>query len=162
MHSKTGSIATIDIRTESPNQSEVVTLIAASDAYLASLYPAESNHLADVETLSRPEVTFLVARMAGKAVGCGAILRRGREYAEIKRMFVAPEARGIGLGRLILDKLERAASEQELKILRLETGIRQPEALALYRSAGFDEIEPFGDYVADPLSVFMEKRLGAD
>jgi len=75
MQSKTGSIAAIYIRAESPNQGEVVSLIASSDAYLASLYPAQSNHLIDVETLSRPEVTFLVARMAVTITGA-PLLRR--------------------------------------------------------------------------------------
>jgi putative acetyltransferase len=150
---------TLDIRPEDPAQADVINLIAASDEYLASLYPAESNHSLDIASLGRPEVTFFVARLDGKAVGCGAILRDKKEYAEIKRMFVARDARGTGVGRRILEKLEAAAIEQGYTMLRLETGVSQPEAIALYRSSGFVEIEPFGDYMADPLSIFMEKRL---
>lgn len=156
---ETRTIGIAQIRCENPNQSEVVSLIAASDEYLAALYPAESNHLVDVKSLAGAEVTFFVARMAGTIVGCGAIFRRGTEYVEIKRMFVAPAARGIGLGRQILETLEQAASKRGFKILRLETGVRQPEALRLYRSAGFVEVGPFGEYTADRLSIFMEKRL---
>jgi len=80
-------------------------------------------------------------------------------YGELKRMFVAPAARGLGLGRRLLDRIERQARWEGLDCLRLETGIHQPEALELYRSAGYTPREPFGDYAPDPLSVFMEKRL---
>ena len=82
-------------------------------------------------------------------------------WAEIKRMFVSPAARGRKVGRLLLERLEAIARQKGITALRLETGIRQPEALALYRSAGFQEIEPFGDYRPDPLSLFMEKTITA-
>jgi putative acetyltransferase len=74
-------------------------------------------------------------------------------------MFVSPEARGLKLGRRLLVRIEEEARREGLGCLRLETGIYQPEALGLYRSAGYVEREAFGDYVPDPLSVFMEKRL---
>jgi len=149
----------LDIRPENPAQADVIRLIAASDEHLASLYPPESNHALDIASLGRPDVTFFVARLDGKAVGCGAISRRKKEYAEIKRMFVARDARGTGVGRRVLRTLEAAAFEQGYRVLRLETGISQPEAIGLYRSAGFFEVELFGEYMADPLSIFMEKRL---
>ena len=79
--------------------------------------------------------------------------------AEIKRMFVSPAARGNNIGRLLLQKLQAVAIERGINVLRLETGIKQPEALALYRSAGFVEIGPFAHYRPDELSVFMEKTL---
>jgi putative acetyltransferase len=148
----------LEIRPENPAQPDVISLIAASDEYLASLYPPASNHSLDIASLARPEVTFFVARLEGKAVGCGAISRQ-KDYAEIKRMFVARDARGTGVGRRILTTLEAAAFEQGYTVLRLETGVSQPEAIGLYRSAGFVEVEPYGDYVADPLSIFMEQKL---
>lgn len=74
-------------------------------------------------------------------------------------MFVLPHARGMSLGKRILLRIEKQAREEGLSCLRLETGIHQPEALGLYRSAGFVERAPFGDYGPDPLSVFMEKAL---
>jgi putative acetyltransferase len=148
-----------DIARESPDQPEIRALLSASDAYMASLYPAESNHLLDVESLKRDQVTFLVARVGRQAMGCAALVRCGDEWAEIKRMFVMPEARGRRLGRSLLQRLEAVAIEHGITLLRLETGLKQPEALALYRSAGFVDIGPFGEYGPDPHSVFMEKRI---
>jgi putative acetyltransferase len=149
----------IEIAVETPDQPEVAGLLEASDAYMASLYPAESNHLLDLGALQRPQVAFLVARVAGRALGCGAVVSSGEGWAEVKRMFVLPEARGLRLGRQLLERIEAIAAERGERALRLEMGAQQPEALALYRSAGFVEIGPFGDYRPDPLSVFMEKSL---
>jgi len=149
----------LQIGVESPQQPEVLALLAASDAYMAGLYPAESNHLLSAEALTRPEVTFLVARISGEAVACGALVDSGQGWAELKRMYVTPAARGKGLGRRILRELENIAATHAIPRLRLETGVSQPEALALYRSAGFVEIDPFGSYLPDPLSLFMEKTL---
>ncbi len=151
----------IHIQIENPDQPEVHALLAASDAYLMRLYPPESNHLLDVTALSRPEVTFIVARLNGRALGCGAIVRSGKAWAEIKRMFVTPAARRQQLGRKLLLQLETIATEYGIPLLRLEAGVKQPEALALYRAAGFKEIGAFGDYQPDPLSVFMEKPISA-
>lgn len=149
----------IDLAIESPDQHEVRELLKAGDIYMAGLYPAESNHMLDVSELCRPGVTFIVARLDGRAVGCGAIVESTEGWAEIKRMFVSPLARGQNIGRRLLQKLEAAALDKGVPLLRLETGIKQPEALALYRSAGFVEIGPFGQYRPDPLSLFMEKPL---
>ena len=149
----------ISIAVEDPDQPGIRAMLEAGDAYYASLYPAESNHMVDVDGLRRPEVVFLVAREEGRVLGCGAIVRSEDDSAEIKRMFVAPTARGRGLGKQLLQKLEAVAIEHGAQVLRLETGVKQPEALSLYRSAGFVEIGPFGSYKPDPLSVFMEKPL---
>ncbi len=80
------------------------------------------------------------------------------EYAEVKRMYVKPEARRLGIGAAILRELEGLARQEKRTCIRLETGVHQPEALALYRRAGYVDRGPFGDYPADPLSVFMEKN----
>ena len=133
-------------------------LIAALDAYLESLYPPASNHFLDIEALCKSNVRFFVARRAGVPVGCGA-LRIAAGYGEVKRMFVAPEARGRSIGRAILRCIEDQAASEGLELMRLETGIHQEAALALYRSCGYVECAPFGQYQADPLSLFMEKRL---
>lgn len=148
------------IARESPDQPDIRALLSASDAHMAALYPTVSNHLWDVSALMSREVTFLVARVSGRAVGCGALARSSAQWGEIKRMFVRPEARGRQLGRMLLQRLEAIAMEAGVTVLRLETGIRQPEALALYRSAGFVDIGPFGKYLPDPNSVFLEKRFG--
>ena len=149
----------IEITVEDPDQSEIALLLQASDAYMASLYPAESNHMLDVASLRQPQVAFLVARVDGNALGCGAVVDSGEGWAELKRMFVSPAARGLKLGRRLLDEIEAVAVRRGARALRLEMGGLQPEALGLYRSAGFVEIGPFGAYAPDPLSIFMEKSL---
>ncbi len=149
----------VEVNLESPLQEDVVQMIRALDAYLESLYPSDSNHLLEVEALAGENVRFLVARVESRAVGCGALLLDPRGYGEIKRMYVDSEQRGLGIGRAILRELEKLAVEEDQKIVRLETGVEQHPALQLYRSAGYSECGPFGDYELDPLSVFMEKLL---
>jgi len=144
---------------ESPGQPDVIALIEALDAFATALYPPESNHLLDVASLSDAAMSFLVARAEGEAIGCGAILRDPRGWGEVKRMFVRPDRRGQGIGVRVLAELEALAIGSGLSLLRLETGIHNREALALYCRAGFTERGPFGDYATDPLSVFMEKRV---
>ena len=82
------------------------------------------------------------------------------DVAEVKRMYVRTAARGRGIGGAILVALETEARVLGVSRLVLETGVRQPEALALYRRFGFDVIPPFGEYVESPLSVCMAKDLG--
>ena len=137
-------------------------LLAAGDAYMAALYPPESNHMLDLDALKKPEVTFFVARHDRHIIGCAAMVNSGDGWAEIKRMFVAPAARGQQLGRKLLQKIELTAVERGVPVLRLETGIKQPQALSLYRSAGYIDIGAFGQYAHNPLSVFMEKSLVSD
>ncbi|PWR23618.1 GNAT family N-acetyltransferase [Zavarzinia compransoris] len=148
------------IGAEAPDQPDVLALIRALDAFHSDLYPAESNHFLDLEAMTAPAVSFIVARLDGQAVGCGALLRDARGFAEIKRMYVLPEARGHGLGRKLLEALIAIADGEGIRTLRLETGIRNREALGLYRALGFIERGPFGDYAEDPNSKFMERRLG--
>lgn len=149
----------IAIRHEPPRQPEVEALVRELDRLMESLYPTESNHLLDMAALEQPEIRFFVARRGGTAVGCGAVRVLDRRHGEIKRMFVAPSERGTGLGRAILDHLEAKSREEGLERLSLETGIHQPEALGLYRAAGYLETAPFGGYRHDPLSTFMTKSL---
>jgi len=149
----------LTLRIESPRQADVLGLIEALDVYQRGLYPPESNHFLDVETLAAPGVRFFVARRDGQALGCGALRIDPSGYGELKRMFVSPEARELKLGRRLLDRIEEEARREGLGHLRLETGIHQPEALGLYRSAGYVERDAFGAYSPDPLSVFMEKSL---
>ena len=146
------------VRMGSPRQPDALRLLSALDAYLESLYPPESNHILDVESLCAPNIRFFVARRGADPVGCGA-LRVEAGYGEVKRIFVAPEARGQNVGRAILRCIEDQAAREGLTLMRLETGIHQAAAHALYRSGGYAECAPFGEYRLDPLSVFMEKRL---
>jgi putative acetyltransferase len=147
------------VNTETPDQPEVRDMLARLDAYCAALYPAESNHLLDVASLLQGDVLFLVARdVDGAAVGCAALVNK-QECGEVKRMFVDEHRRGLGTGRKLLEHLVMFARMSGLSVLRLETGIHQPEAIGLYERLGFERRAPFGDYREDPLSLFMELRL---
>jgi len=154
----------LSIHEETPLQDSVIALLEKSDAYMDSLYPAESNHLLDPQTLAQPHIRFFVARWNGAAIGCGALKicedkATGQKTGELKRMFVDASARGKGAGRALLERIEATARSLGVTVLQLETGGAQPEALGLYRQAGFLNRGPFGSYGADPLSLFMEKQL---
>jgi putative acetyltransferase len=149
----------VNITSESPDQPEVIALIAALDAYQDSLYPPESRHALDLESLKQANVLFLVARDdEGRAVGCGAVVLHAA-YGEIKRMYVTPRCRGQGVARGLLEALESASAMAGCRLLKLETGPFQPEALGLYASLGYERRGPYGNYTDDPLSVFMHKTL---
>jgi len=151
-------MAVIEINEESPVRGEIKRLIAEADAYATSLYPPDSNHLVSAEDLVAQGVRFFVARADGVAVGCAALRRDGTE-GELKRMFVLERARGMGVGRAILQAVEAAARADGVQVLRLETGVRNVEALGLYRRSGYAERGPFAAYGADPVSIYMEKPL---
>jgi putative acetyltransferase len=151
----------VHIAFESPDQPEVIALIAQLDAYQDTLYPPESRHSLDLRTLVQPHVIFAVARSAdGRAVGCGAVVL-GDGDGELKRMYVTPECRGLGTAKQLLERLESAAQARGCRRLRLETGPYQPEALGLYARCGYTRCARFGSYADDPLSVFMHKALAA-
>ena len=142
-----------------PREPRVRRLIEELDALQLSLYPAESNHLLDIETLAQPRMRFVSASVDDVVLGCGGIWLHD-DYAEVKRVYVSPAARGLGLAKKIMTRLEDEARAVGMSIARLETGIYQPEALGLYRALGYTDRGPFGDYPTDdPMSVFMEKRL---
>ena len=146
---------------ESPDQPDVIALIADLDAYQDTLYPPESRHTVDLASLKRPDVLFAVARDSeGLAIGCGAIVLYP-EFGELKRMYVSPGGRGQGVAKKLMALLESRAADVDCKLLKLETGPYQHEALALYASTGYERRGPFGDYTNDPLSVFMEKHIVA-
>ena len=149
----------MNIRQENPKQPAVIALLGQLDAYCAALYPAESNHLMDIDALTGGDVVFLVARDAARRVaGCGAFVDRG-SYAEAKRMMVDPAFRGQGVGGALMGEIVARARSAGFASLMLETGISQPEAIGLYERDGFVRRAPFGDYQLDPLSIFMEKPL---
>jgi GNAT superfamily N-acetyltransferase len=139
---------------------DVRALTAAQQAELRARYdgagePGVPPSAADVGVV-------LVAREPdGTAIGCGALRELEPGVAELKRMYVAPEARGRGVSRRLLAALEAAAVERGWTTLRLETGTRQPEAVGLYESVGYRSIPAFGAYVAsdDPFALFFERVL---
>jgi putative acetyltransferase len=150
----------IVITEERPDTLEASSLIAELDTHLRALYSIESRHGFSAEKLLRQSVAFFVARDNGRAAGCGGVLLVERDYAEIKRMYVRPAFRGQGLGRRMLDHLVAHARRHGLAVIRLETGIHQREAIALYEGYGFRRIPPFGPYWDDPVSRCYEMRIG--
>ena len=144
-----------------PESDSAQALIAMSDTYMTALYPAESNHLESASALKAPNVLFLGCFLQDQLVGCGAvkILSDDGRYGELKRVFVLESHRGKGYSKAIMEKLEGHLKSSGIALARLETGPSQPEALGLYKRLGYVERAPFGAYVEDPLSVFMEKRL---
>ncbi|KAB2888780.1 MAG: GNAT family N-acetyltransferase [Desulfobulbaceae bacterium] len=157
-HDSTARVTIAALDPESPAASR---LLALSDALMHSLYPAESNHLEPAEALKKDGVIFLGGSLDGQVIACGAAkeMTDDGRYAEIKRVFVLEGWRGGRIAGRIMEELEERMAARGITVFRLETGISQPAALALYRRLGYREREPFGAYRPDPLSVFMEKRL---
>jgi putative acetyltransferase len=156
----------IRIRTERPDHPQVQAMLAALDAYLASLYEPEANHILDVQALLLPEIDFMVAQRGDELLGCGATRAMpgesdtgGQPYGEIKRMFVRPEQRGQRLAEQILQTLEARLSARGIALALLETGRDQTEAVRLYQRCGYQARGPFGGYDDNGLSLFLEKRL---
>jgi putative acetyltransferase len=151
----------LKIASEDPSQLEIITLLRDGEAHSAKLYPAESNHHMPLSALRASNVRFLVVRDAsGRAVGTGALAING-DWAELKAMWVIPEARGFGVSKSILAALEARGRCERVRTLRLETGVNNHAALGLYTRAGFKRCDPFGDYRPDPLSVFMQKDINS-
>lgn len=144
---------------ESPGTPDALALIAASEAELAALYPPEHRFAFSPEALIAAGVRFCLARRDGVAVGCGGLAPLP-SYGELKRVYVAPAARGSGVAPALLAHLEAIARILALPCIRLETGHRSPAAIGLYRREGYARIGAFGDYAENGSSLFMEKRLG--
>jgi putative acetyltransferase len=146
------------IRPELPTHPNLDELWVAKETLSRSLYPAESDYSYGVEQLAGPNVLFLVAEVDGAFVGCGAAVDQG-EYGEIKSMFVLETMRGQRIGERLINQLEAHMRAAGLNTARLETGVESHSARRLYQRMGYIERGPFGTYHADPLCVFMEKRL---
>ena len=142
---------------------EAAALIAELDAVLGAVYEPEQRHGLSIAQVFEPNVRFFIARIGGEAVGCGALaLFDG--YAEVKRMYTRETARGQGIGKAVLARLEAEARAAGKPVLHLETGIHQMPAIALYEGFGFRRCGAFGHYTALPphrivASIFYEKRL---
>jgi GNAT superfamily N-acetyltransferase len=150
---------TITITKERPDTPDAIMLIEELEGELEGFYPSESRHGYSVEKLIKQNVAFFVTRKDGVPAGCGGIQLFDKEYGEVKRMYVRPEFRGFGLAKFMLEELSKHTKENGINVLRLETGIHQKDAIALYRGWGFKEIAHFGEYKADPLSLFFEKEI---
>ena len=150
------------ITPERPDTFDAQALIAELEGELAPFYPSESRHGYSVERLLAESVAFFLIREDGVPAGCGGVKLVGTEYAEVKRMSVRPQFRGLGLARRLLNHLADYAQRQGVHILRLETGIHQRNAIRLYEGMGFERIPPFGAYKEDPFSRFYEKHISKE
>jgi GNAT superfamily N-acetyltransferase len=112
-----------------------------------------------VSEFAPPQGIFVIGRDAGKPVACGGVRLVDAGVGELKRMYVVPSARRRGIARALLDHLEHEARKLGATRLRLETGLHQPEAIALYASAGYSDAEPFGHYAGAPLARHLAKNL---
>jgi GNAT superfamily N-acetyltransferase len=151
----------VSIAAEPVDSDDARRLIAALDAGLAELYSPEQRFGPNfkAEQIEGNRGTFLVARDGDRAVGCGAIRVLEPKTAEAKRIYVEPDYRGKGVGRAVLARLEAAARELGVKRLVLETGVYQEAAIALYRRAGFTQVDCWGEYTTSPTSICFEKNL---
>lgn len=161
-------------RVEAPTD-EVRTLIEALDRELSATYPPDQRHALALDAIFRPHMRFFIARRGNEAVGCGGVALFA-DFAEVKRMYVRPDARGHGkagaiagtgggIAEAIVAQLVRETRDAGLDILRLETGTEQAAALRFYERVGFRRCAAFEPYSSMPpkaisTSVFMEMRLG--
>jgi GNAT superfamily N-acetyltransferase len=162
----------VEIRVERLDAPLVAPLLAAFGAEIEERYRHDVTdeerrdaafELRSADELAAPGGTFLVALADDEPVGCVGIRRYPRPdragVGEVKRMYVAPRARRSGLGRLLLGAAVDAARQLGYERVVLETGTRQPEAMALYESAGFRPIPPYGEYRHEPISRCYELPL---
>ncbi len=161
MEKRLPSITMKRVPVDSP---EALALQAAMAIEVAALYDDDSppNPL-DAAEVAPGHGAFLLIEEDGRVIGCGALRRLPEsvldDAAELKRMYVVPEARGRGVARVVLEALEVEARSLGVARIVLETGEQQPEAIALYTRAGFEVIPRFGEAWTPPLSVFMGKQL---
>ena len=154
---------TSELRLERVELSDMtaLALIEALNVELSAMYPEQGANHFDLspEEVAPGRGAFFVATVSDQPMGCGALRLLDGGEAEVKRMFVAPEARGHGYSRRILGALEDEARALGAVRVVLETGVRQAAALALYEGAGYTRIEAFGEYAGSELSVCMAKAL---
>ena len=150
---------TVDIA--DPRGPEAAELIAALSAELARRYDYTEDGSGNFkpEKALGPRGAFVIGHLGARAVACGAICPLADDVAELKRVFVQVGFRGRGYSKAILSELERQARERGYKMIRLETGLRQPEAISLYESLGYRRIPNYGEYRDSKMSVCYEKAL---
>lgn len=148
----------IIVTRDDPRDPQATALLGQSHALMQSFYTADECHFLPIDALCGPGIAFFSARRGDIKIGCGALAARDG-YGEVKSMFVDPASRGQGIADAILRALEDEARGLELLYLRLETGHVLHAAHRLYQRHGFAFCDPFGDYTANPASLFMEKAL---
>ena len=144
--------AALEVRTG--DDREVALLVAAQEAEVMARYGID-----DPGPGLTADTPCLIARVAARPVGCVALGRLSESVGEVKRMYVAPDTRGLRVGRLLLRGVEELAASRGYQLLRLETGTQQPEALRLYDSSGWSRIECYGYFKDDPTTICYEKTV---
>lgn len=151
-------MSTIRVALGNPRDAQATALLRASHALMQALFSAEDNHFLSIDDLCAPNVRFFVAKEGDTSLGCVALaLKEG--YAEIKSMFVHPDARGKGIAHKLMQAIEAEARAQNIAEVKLETGDSLHQAHSLYRAHGYTDCGPFGDYEESPASLFMTKTL---
>lgn len=137
---------------------DALALIAESEAEQSAIYPPEVRYAFSPDELLAAQTRFALAYCGGRPVGCGGMAPYPG-YGELKRIFTTRAARGTGVAKALVRRLEEIARALGLPLMRLETGEASPEALALYARLGYARRGAFGDYRENGSSVFMERVL---
>lgn len=149
----------ISVREVTSDDKALQALIVRLDEYLSGLYTADEIFTVDFSDPATRSMVFAVAYWNDRPVGCGGIRRLDGDAAELKRFYVEPDVRRLGIAGKLFRYLERRASELGHTLLRLETGEPQFESIRFYRKQGFYEIERFGEYADCESSYCMEKPI---
>ena len=149
----------LSVTVEDPHSDAALRLVENLSAELGERYGDDGSGAFSPADVQVPGGAFIVTRRGERPAGCGALRPLERGIGEVKRMFVEPSARRQGIARIILEELETIAAQFGYRALRLETGLRQPEAISLYQSAEYRRVHCYGRYIDNPLSVCFEKRL---
>ena len=149
----------VTITPERPDTPDARMLIAELDALLEPLYPIDARFGYSVDKIIKQGVHFFLVRVDNEPAGCGGVQFFGHEFGELRRMYIRPQYRGLKLGKTLLEHLQAYTRAQGIPKLRLETGIYQTDAIAMYEKFGFYQIPPFGVYKPDPISRCYEKFI---
>jgi GNAT superfamily N-acetyltransferase len=150
---------TVRFSIDRPDSPLALALIRELDSDLGSRYPEQWIHGLHPEDVEDTRLVFVIMYQGDEPVGCGALRSLDSDMTEVKRMYVKPGFRGQGCSRKLLDFLEANARSSGYRIIRLETGTKQPEAIGLYESSGYTSIPAYGEYVGNPFSLCYEKVL---
>ncbi len=151
----------VEIRVDDLRGMEIAQLLETHLAHMRSISPPESVHALDLDKLRKPDITFWTVWRGDELVGCGALRELDSTHGEIKSMHTLSAARGLGIGRRMVEHILQTARERGYKRLSLETGATDDfvAARTLYASFGFAPCPPFGDYFEDPFSAHMTLEL---
>lgn len=151
----------IEIRVDDLRGPEIAQLLETHLAHMRAISPPESVHALDLDKLRKPDITFWTVWRGNELVGCGALRELDPYHGEIKSMHTTADARGLGIGRKMVEHILTTARERGYTRLSLETGATEDfiAARTLYQSFGFVPCPPFGDYFEDPFSAHMTLKL---